>query len=85
MEENLVDYVVCMPWSVPEQLKQQACDLVTMLGSFPDMRMQPPQLLNIAKASLAKTFPELGLEGAMKLTAGEIATKLLPDTDNKLR
>ena len=79
LHERLLDYVVCMPWFVPESLKQQARDLVMMLASFPETNMQPPQLLNISKASLAKGH--LGLENVVELSAGEIATKMLPERE----
>ena len=81
VQENLLDYVVCMPWFVPEPLKQQARDLVAMLASSPDINMQPPRLLSVTKALLAKSCPGLGLEKVVKLSAGEIATQLLPNTE----
>ena len=77
LQECLLDYVVSMPWFVPHPLKQQAKDLVLMLAAFPEVNMQPPQLLSIAKASLAKT--RLGLEKVMKLSAGEVATEMLSE------
>ena len=83
VQESLLDYITCMPWFVPQPLKQQAKDLVAMLANFPDVNMQPPQLLSIAKASLAKSCPGLGLEKVVRLSAGEIATELLPEA-NKL-
>ena len=79
LQERLLDYVVCMPWFVPQSLKQQAKDLVLMLAAFPEMNMQPPSLLSISKAYLAKAH--LGLEKVVKLSAGEIATEVLPDRD----
>ena len=78
IQENLLDYVTCMPWFVPQPLKQQAKELVRMLANFPNVNMQPPQLLSVAKASLAKNCPGLGLEKVTRLSAGEIATELLP-------
>jgi hypothetical protein len=74
VQENLLDYVVCMPWFVPPPLKQQAKGLVLMLTGYSDINMQPPQLLSIAKASVAKAH--LGLEKVAKLSAGEIATEV---------
>lgn len=75
VQENLLDYVVCMPWFVPQPLKQQAQDLVLMLTNFPDVNMQPPKLLSITRACLAKAY--LGLDRAVELSAGEIAAKIL--------
>ena len=83
VEENLLDYITCMPWFVPEPLKQQAKELVLMLANYPDVNMQPPKLLSIAKASLAKTCPGLGLEKVTRLSAGEIATELLSTNPNE--
>lgn len=76
LQENLLDYIVSMPWFVPDPLKQHAKDLVLMLVGFPDVTLQPPQLLSITKASIAKSH--LGLEKVVKLSAGEIATEVLP-------
>ena len=62
-DEDLVDYVVCMPWSVVQgtELQQRARDLVKLLGRF--MKLEPPSLANIARAKLAAdTF---GLERVM--------------------
>ena len=79
LQEQLLDYVVCMPWFVPQHLRQQAKDLVLMLATFPEVNMQPPSLLSITKASLARAH--LGLEKVVKLSAGEIATEVLPDKE----
>ena len=75
LQENLLDYIVSMPWFVPDPLKQQAKELVLMLAGYPDVTMQPPRLLSITKASIAKTH--LGLEKVVNLSAGEIATEVL--------
>ena len=85
LEEGLLDYVVCMPWFVPPSrpLKRQAQDLVSMLANFPDVDMQPPSLLSIARACLAKAH--FGLESATTLSAGEISAKLLPEAQNEAR
>lgn len=76
LQENLLDYIVSMPWFVPDLLKQQAKELVVMLGGYPDVTMQPPRLLSITKASIAKSH--LGLEKVVNCSAGEIATEVLP-------
>lgn len=80
MEENLLDYITCMPWFVPKSLQQQAKDLVQMLANSPDVNMQPPKLVNITRACLANNCCGLGLENAVRLSAGEIATRLLTTT-----
>lgn len=52
-DEKLVDFVVCMPWFLPSGSRPQhrACDLVRSLATF--MKLEPPSLVNIARAKLA--------------------------------
>ena len=80
LQENLLDYIVCMPWFVPEPVKPRVQELVQMLASYPDMNMQPPTLLCGARAILAKAH--FGLEKAVALSVGEIVTKILPIVEN---
>lgn len=58
--ENLLDFVVCMPWHLKEGEKshERACDLNKSLGQ--KMQVHPPSLVNIAKAKLAVAY--FGLE-----------------------
>ena len=53
-DEHLVDFIVCMPWSLepvasPPHLKSSK--LVKTLGEL--MKLEPPSLINIARAKLA--------------------------------
>lgn len=52
-KEGLVDYIVCLPWCLPQgsRAQQRACDLISYLSH--EMQLQPPSLLNLAKAKLA--------------------------------
>lgn len=72
--EQLEDYVVCMPSYVPESLKPQAKELVKIvaLGSC---HSQPPKLVNLVKAKLAKVH--FGLASVLNRTVGEIINEVL--------
>lgn len=73
-QEGLEDYITCVPAYVPPQLRGQAEDLVRILGS--GVQLQPPKLVNMVKAKLAKMH--FGLEGVAHATVGEIITAALP-------
>lgn len=62
--EGLVDYIVCMPWHLSPDTKahMKACDLRQFLSS--KMQLQPPSLVNLAKAKLAVSH--CGLEKVIK-------------------
>lgn len=51
--EQQVDFIVCMPWFLPQGSKPQirASELVRSLGNV--MKLEPPSLVNIARAKLA--------------------------------
>ena len=53
VKEGLVDYVVCLPWCVPKQSAtyHRALSMITYLRGT--VQLQPPSLLNLAKAKLA--------------------------------
>lgn len=60
IKEGMLDYVTCLPWCLPQgsRAHQQACELVSYLRE--DAQLQPPSLLNIAKAKMA--FMHFGLK-----------------------
>ena len=62
-EERLLDYVICMPWHVPEEVKTKADEVVRALAAHKPL--QPPSLSSIAKAKLAKMH--FGLERIMRM------------------
>ena len=71
--DDLLGYVVCLPWTTPYLYKDKACRLVTTLATH--RPIQPPKLATIARAKMAKTH--FGLENAMK-PADEIQRILRP-------
>lgn len=73
-EGNLLDYVVCIPWHVSEDLRGPAQRLVRMIQLSPEVELQPPSLTNIAKATVAKSF--CGLEQVFRLSVPELVRKL---------
>lgn len=50
-KEELVDYLTCLPWCVPQELRGEAEVLVRIVGT--KIRPRPPTLQNIVKATLA--------------------------------
>lgn len=50
-KENQIDFLICLPWYVNAQFRNEAQALVDVLSS--KKRLDPPKLLNIAKARLA--------------------------------
>ncbi len=64
LSEGLEDFITCSPSYVPESLKPQANEMVQIVGS--GMQLQPPKLVNLAKAKLAKMY--FGLESVMNRT-----------------
>ena len=58
--QGMVDFVTCLPWCLPQgsRAHQQACEIVSHLQE--DTQLQPPSLLNTAKAKLA--FMHFGLK-----------------------
>ena len=49
IREGLVDYITCMPWYTTGAAEQRARALVRMVQQAPDVDLQPPSLLNMAK------------------------------------
>ena len=71
LKEDLLDFVVCLPWHVPAACRPQAAALTSELcASMPGMG--PPRLSSIAKARLAKLH--FGLERVLSMSVGEIAS-----------
>ena len=72
--EELVDYIVCVPWFLPDQeSRSSAVELVNLtrrsLG-----RLQPPSLTNIVKAFLASQC--CGLEKTLKKDAHSVLLEM---------
>lgn len=65
VDNDTVDFVTCLPWYLHQgsRAQQQACKLVAHLGE--ELQLQPPSLLNIAKARLASMH--FGLKKVLKV------------------
>ncbi len=74
LSEELEDFITCSPSYVPESLKPQANKMVQIVGS--GMQLQPPKLVNLAKAKLAKMY--FGLESVMNTTVGDLISTVSP-------
>lgn len=72
-KEGLEDYITCMPTHVPVSLQEQAKELVRIVGHI---ALQPPRLVHLAKARLAKMH--FGMQTIIQMSVGEIVTVLLP-------
>ena len=71
IKEDLLDFVVSLPWHVPPSCRPEATALTSELcTSMPSVT--PPRLCNLAKARLAKIC--LGLEQVLKMSVSEIAS-----------
>lgn len=74
VKESLVDYVTCMPWFLPVgPLRKQAEELVQVVRGE-DFQLQPPRLINLTRAKLAKMH--FGLEKAVNMSVGEIVSEM---------
>lgn len=73
--EHLLDFVVCLPWHLDKNTKayKRACELNTFLAE--KMQMEPPSLVNMAKAKLAATH--FGLEKVTTLSVHELALEIM--------
>ena len=72
IREGLIDYITCMPWYTTGAAEQRARALVRMVQQAPDVDLQPPSLLNMAKAFLSKN----GLQTVVHLSVPEILQTL---------
>ena len=52
-KEGLIDYLICLPWYVTKDLKDDAQLLVQLTAA--KVKLQPPKLMNIAKACLTSS------------------------------
>ena len=75
VQEGLEDYVICLTSHLPPgMLREQARELVRIVGSG-EMQLQPPRLVNLVKAKLAKMH--FGLERVVHMSVGEIVNEVL--------
>ena len=78
IREGLMDYITCMPWYTTGAAEQRARALVKMVQQAPDVDLQPPSLVNMAKACVAKNY--CGLQTVVHLSVPEILRNVLKDT-----
>ena len=75
IKEDLLDYVTCLPWHTSGSVQQRAKELVTMIQLTTDVNIQPPSLLNMTKATVAKYY--CGLDKVLELSVPELVWELL--------
>ena len=70
IENGLLDFVVCLPWIVEagSRAHSRACELLSFLRS--EMVLQPPSLINLARAKLA--VMHFGLSRIVNLSVQEV-------------
>ena len=78
IREGLMDYITCMPWYTTGAAEQRARALVKMVQQAPDVDLQLPSLLNMAKACVAKNY--CGLQTVVHLSVPEILQNVIKDT-----
>ena len=73
VESGLLDYLVCLPWTVEpgSRAHERARELVQFLMG--EMSLQPPSLLNLAKAKLATMH--LGLRRILNMSVHDVFTE----------
>ena len=77
LKESLEDYITCMPTYLPGPLRGQAEELVQVVrGGL--LQLQPPTLVNLVKAKLAKLH--FGLVRVVNMSVGEIINEVMPST-----
>ena len=74
VKENMIDFVVCLPWYTTGVVQERAMELVCMIRRSPDIQYQPPSLLNICKAAVSMYY--CGLDDVTSLSVPELASKL---------
>ena len=77
VQEDMVDYIVCLPWNItkPEKAREDARELVSFLRQ--KLQLQPPPLLTMVKAKLAAMH--FGLERVLRAqSVHELLAELYP-------
>ena len=75
VREGLVDYLTCMPWYTTGSAQQRSRALVRMVQQSPDVDLQPPSLLNMTKACVAKNY--CGLQTVVHLSVPDIIQSIV--------
>lgn len=74
IKEKLLDYVVCIPWYVPEVLQDKARAFTSMLASHTPV--EPPRLSILSKAKLSKMH--FGLKKMMEVQSVHEVFAMIP-------
>ena len=74
VREGLVDFLTCMPWYTTGPAEERARALVRMIQQAPDMKLQPPSLVNMAKACVAKHY--CGLPTVVKHSVSDVLQQI---------
>ncbi len=78
LKESLEDYITCMPaYLSAGPLRGQAEELVQVVRGGA-CQLQPPTLINLVKAKLAKLH--FGLVRVVNMSVGEIINEVMPST-----
>lgn len=76
--EGLEDYLVCLPWHMADpDSRRKAQDLVTDVGLH--LRLQPPRMGSVVKASLAKAHFGLERMTARNRSLGQLVQTILQE------
>ena len=75
MNEEVVDYILCLLWYSSGGVKDKAQLLVELVRDDRNMDYQPPSLLNMCKAAVAVHY--CGLETVMNLSVPRLADKIM--------
>ena len=75
IKEGLLDYFTCLPWHTSGSVQERAKELFTMIQQAIDVNVQPPSLLNMTKATVAKYY--CGLDKVLELSVPELVRELL--------
>ena len=75
IKEDLLDYVTCLPWHTSGSVQERAKELVTTFKQATDVNIQPPSLLNMTKATVAKLY--CGLDNVLEHSVPELVWELL--------
>ena len=65
IKEGLLEYVICLPWHVPQLSRENAKAMIMELAGY--IQLQPPSLCILAKTKLAKM--NFGLEKLLSVSS----------------
>ena len=75
LKEGILDFVTCIPWYISGPAQERARAVVSVIQQAPDVELQPPSLLNMAKACVAKHF--CGLPAVVQLPVSGLVQHII--------